>query len=462
MIIESLNPVVCRLPKESARLLAPCLSCQAEYYRPVRIRGTDKFRQERHEYTKSFFITKNKDYWYFYRGHLERVLQYIDDHNLEPAEIFGYNEPEIEITEPHLNGIVFRPDQIQLMNDAIEFKTGVVLSPTGSGKTILQLGLMSAFPRAKILLMSHTIDIISQTFEELQKYGFTDSQKIGGGSRYNGAFNRIVVSTVQSFHKIDPDDYKDFFDIIMVDEAHRISSLDVTYAKVLNRLNASVRLGFTATLPTSSIGAMSLEALIGPVIGELSIEEAASLGILAHPKVRLLKSTYNPRIRQIRKYADVYQEGIVENSQRNRLIVSKVSEHAKRDDITLIFVNRIEHGTSLQNMFQLDGLNVPFVRGDMPSQERLNIKESLIERRRKIAIATTAWREGVNIPSLDIIFNAGGGKDELGVIQLIGRGLRRDHGKDEVLIYDIFDPSHHYLISHFGERITLYMDNEWL
>jgi len=60
------------------------------------------------------------------------------------------------------------------------------------------------------------------------------------------------------------------------------------------------------------------------------------------------------------------------------------------------------------------------------------------------------------------VFNAGGGKDELPVLQTIGRGLRRTDEKDKVIIYDFFDPSHPYLISHFGQRVTLYMDNGWL
>ena len=346
---------------------------------------------------------------------------------------------------------------------AMKDKTGIILSPTGSGKTLLQLGLMSAYPKKKILLLSHTIGITTQTIEELEKFGFTDVQQIGGGSQYEGKFGRIVVSTIQSFHKINPDDCADYFDIVMVDEAHRVSSLDSTYGEVLQVLMAPIRFGFTATLPTGQVEQMSLEALLGPVIGELTIGEAAELEILAVPKVKLLKSEFSNRIKDTKGYANVYQVGIVENDQRNSLIARTILKHAEAGDISLIFVNRIEHGERLQMMF--DGLlwdKVPFIRGDMKPTERDNIKHSLMERRRKIAIATTAWREGINIPSLDVVFNAGGGKDELGVLQLIGRGLRRTSGKDVVTIYDIFDESHTYLISHFGRRITLYMENEWL
>jgi len=462
MKIEALNPVVCRVERQHFQLILPALSCKAEYFRKERIPGTDRFRQVRYEYDKNFFIEKKGDFLYFYRGHLERVQQYLEDVGLEPAEIFVTTKENIYHQEYKLNGIKFRPDQIELMDAALNEETGVILSPTGSGKTILQLGIMSAFPTKNILLLSHTIDIIQQTFEELQKYGFDGIQQIGGGKKYDGKFGRIVVSTIQSIHKIDPNDYRYHFTIVMVDEAHRVSATDNMYAEVLRNLMAPIRLGFTATEPTSELGQMAMEGLLGPVIGEVTIEEAVELDILAKPRVKLLKTPYSPAIKQTKKYADVYQRGIVENNDRNNLIAHTIMGHSHAGDISLIFVNRIEHGTLIQKKFADFGMNVPFIRGDMQPKERLNIKHSLIEKRSRIAIATTAWREGVNIPSLDVIFNAGGGKDELGVLQLIGRGLRRTDDKETVTIYDIFDPSHPYLISHFGERVTLYMEKEWL
>jgi superfamily II DNA or RNA helicase len=467
MKIEIMNPVICRTTKQYAHLLIPALTCKAEYYRKERIPGTDRTRMVRKEYDKHFFYAKQKDYWYFYCGHLERVHQHLKGVGLEPAEIFYspeiFHPKTIPWVPPVLKGIKFREDQKALMKSACEDQTGVILSPTGSGKTILQLGIMSAYPKLNILLLSHTIGITSQTFEELQKFGFENIQQIGGGVQFNGEFARIVISTIQSFSKIDPELCAEYFNVVMVDEAHRVSSLDNTYAEVLHSLMAPIRLGFTATLPTGEVEQMSLEALLGPVIGELTIGEAAELKILAVPKVKLLKSEFSRTVKDTKGYPNVYEAGITSNSSRNALIASTIIKHAEANDVSLIFVNRIEHGLNLQQKFlELTNSEVPFVNGSMKPEERQNIRHSLMERRRKIAIATTAWREGINIPSLDVIFNAGGGKDELGVLQLIGRGLRRTSGKTEVLIYDIFDESHYFLISHFGRRVTLYMENEWL
>jgi superfamily II DNA or RNA helicase len=281
--------------------------------------------------------------------------------------------------------------------------------------------------------------------------------------KYSGNFNYgVVVATMQSFSKIDPKDYCDQFPIVIVDEGHHISKFDGTYAKILSNMLSIVRLAFTATEPTLTEAKLALEGLIGPVIGDFTINEASEKGILAKPKIKIIKTDFDHSVRELRSYVQVYEEGIVQNTSRNKQIVDIALKHKEKGEVVLIFVNKIEQGENLINLFNGEAVTVPFVKGDMPSIEREYIKKSMIKKRRKIAIATTAWKEGINIPSLNVIINAAGGKSEISVLQSIGRGLRRTDDKEEVIIYDFFDPSHPHLVNHFGERITLYCEKEWL
>jgi superfamily II DNA or RNA helicase len=465
MKIEIIDPVECRVQTSFGPAIQPCLTYTGVYYRKERIPDTDRKRMVRHEYPKQSFTLKDKHHWYFFRGHLDRVVNHLKLRKINfGIEYMGHMHLP---PEPYkLNGIKFRPDQLDLMNGAISYdkeQNGVIVAPTGTGKTILQLGLRSAFPKQRALILTHTIDIVQQTVDECRKFGFDNVQQIGGGKQYDGTFGDTVVSTIQSFCKIEKDDWMDEFPIVIVDEAHHVTKFDGTYAKVLRHILAPVRIGFTATLPTQEEAEMALEGLIGPVIGEQTINEATELGILAEPKVRLLKSPFNRTTKEIRRYPEVYEHGIINNYERNRLIVETILKHKERGEISLIFVNRIEHGKYIAKLFKMiGGIYVPLVQGDMKPTERKNVKQTLLEGKRKVVIATTAWKEGINIPSLNVIFNAGGGKDELPVLQTIGRGLRRTDEKDRVTIYDFFDPSHHYLISHFGQRITLYMEHNWI
>ncbi len=321
MNIEILDPIECRVDKTNARALIPCLSYRSSFWRQGR------FKKERREYDKQFFSRKGKDYWYFYLGHLRRVKDYLDKEGI----LWIVEERDwtnLSFSRPSLPNIKFRSDQLTLMDQALEKQRGVILSPTGTGKTLLQLGILSAFPNNRALILAHTTAIVNQTVDELEKFGGEYIQKIGAGGKYGGEFwGDIIVSTMQSFNKIDPKDYCDQFPIVIVDEGHHVSKFDGTYANILSHLLSVVRLAFTATEPTLAEAKLALEGLIGPIIGEFTINEASEKGILAKPKIKILKSAFDHSVRELRSYRQVYEEGIVQNTSRNQQIVDVALRH---------------------------------------------------------------------------------------------------------------------------------------
>lgn len=461
------DAIECSLPAGHARFIKQCMSYKAEYWIKKKVGG-----KEMREYDKSLFSLEGKDHWYFYLGHLDRVLKFCTKNNIE-VEVDYSNLEELEISPYHFEnflktlskeGIDFRKDQKDAHSSAIKERRGVIKAPTGIGKTILQLAVVASFPKYKALILAHTQAIVTQTVEEIKKFlPNLTVQQIGAGVKYEGAmYGEVIVATRQSFIKLSPAIYSDKFGIVIIDEGHHISSFEGTYAQILKNTLAPIRLAYTATPPTQTEAKLALEGLIGPIISTFSINEAVEKEILATPKIKLLKIDRDHKLRKVRTYPLVYEIGVVKNKNRNNKIVEIALKHKDEDKVCLIFVNMIEHGINLKEMFAKVGVKVPFVNGSMKTLERENIKKSMLKKRRKIAVATTAWKEGINIPSLNVVINGGGGKSEIPVLQNIGRGLRRTDDKKQVLIYDFFDPSHSYLISHFGERLTLYFDQGWL
>ena len=476
--IEIIDAVHASIDERQAKYVFPCLSVPAVFYEKEKWTVENKNTRPRYspkkrrEYRKPIYVKdKAEGLIYFPTGLVPSVGDYLRQKQIpytvssDPFESY-YKKMKQEQNQPHLKGITFREDQLSLIQKAITHKRGVIQSPTGSGKTILQLGIVSVFPKANVLLLAHTLGITTQTAKEFQKYDFA-CEEIGGKKKNDPIKaikeNRIVVSTIQSFTKIDPDVYSDYFDIVIVDEAHHVSKFECNYTKTLRNLLAPIRFGFTATLPIEKEAQMSLEGHIGPLIGSLSIDEAHELGILAKPKIKLIKSSYSHEVRELRRYEDVYQEGIVLNQKRNMKILSETDKCVEQGKTCLIIVKKIEHGERLQSLYKKNyGRELLFVQGNTDEDVREKIKHSLIEKKTKAVICTAVWREGVDIPSLDVIINAAGGKSEIMTLQTIGRGLRKTNEKSEVLIIDFFDSSHPYLISHFGERITLYMEKGWI
>ena len=454
--IEVVDPIECKVRKSHAIFLIPCLSYKAAFWRQ------GQHKKVRTEYKKHLFSHKTKDYWYFYTGFLNKVKGFCKRKGIEVEVTEKYIHEFFSLGKPNVPGFTLRDDQKEIIDKALKTQRGIIKEPTGWGKTIIQMGIMSAI-KGNCLLLAHTSSIVNQTVEKIRDVGW-DCLQIGGGAGYDAIFrsDKIVVATIQTLAKVPVDDYNTMFNAVLVDEAHRVSKFTGQYAKILSNIFAPIRLGFTATLPTEKEAKLAMKGFFGNVISQHTINDGIEKGILATPKIKLIKSRFRQSIRDQKKYADVYQKGIVNNLSRNRQVRDVVLKHSKKGETTLIFVNKIEHGKNLVILFQDEGITVPFVRGNMPEDKRKIIKTSLINKKRKIVIATTAWKEGVDIPSLDVVFNAGGGKSEIVVYQPIGRGLRRTSEKDTVIIYDFFDPSSPFLIEHFGHRISLYFDNNWL
>ena len=364
--------------------------------------------------------------------------------------------------KPKLKGITFRKDQLFMIKKCIRRQRGVILSATGSGKTIVLMGVISCYKNKNILILIHTKSIFTQIIKEFRKYGFdfniinSDNKNIEPG---------INIAIKQSFVKIDPEEYCDLFDICFVDEVHHVNNRKGQYGKIIQSMLAPMKIGFTATLPPDKKKALALQGLIGPTLGELSIEEAVEKNILVRPRVTLLPVPYQDNIGDLRKYRDIYVQAIVESNLRNTVIINAIIERIKNDKTCLIMIKDIKHGHNLlsivYNNWSDYADNFTFIQGKTKAKTRDEVKAALENREIKCVIVTDIWREGVNIKNLNTVVLAMAGKSSLIVLQAIGRGTRTWKDKSEVEIIDFVD-RYKYLSTHFVERLTIYLKNKWL
>lgn len=453
--IKHQGPVVSLMSRELANIVVtPILSYPSVYYR----QGV--FHKVRHEYVKPATISKTKEGVYFYSGHTPRIQKYCKKEGIN-LKVYKREDPiEIDITLP--DNMEYRSFQPNLIKSALEKRVGVLTAPTGVGKTFLGLALINSVKNINegVLWLCHTKDLMNQTAKEAAKFfGPENVGIIGDGICENSKF--LTVATRQSFIKV-VEELGTKYDMVLVDEVHHLNSFDGEYANILRQVFAPIRIGLTATVRKDLKSVLAMEAFIGPVVGRYTINEGIEDGYMAHPIIKLVRLPNNPSIRIHRKYSDVYEYGIVRNLNRNRLIVSMANEYNKKEKSCLIIVNMIAHGERLLNLFRKEGNNAEFVHGAFDSGSRELVRECLNKKNIKTVICTTVWKEGVNIPELDVVINAAGGKSEISTLQAVGRGLRRTSSKESLTIVDFFDPSHFYLISHFGERVCLFMDMGWL
>jgi superfamily II DNA or RNA helicase len=248
----------------------------------------------------------------------------------------------------------------------------------------------------------------------------------------------------------------------MIDECHHLNDKGGMYASVLERTLAPMRIGVTATLPSTDKGRLILEGYLGPVIGEFRIEDAIEKGILARPMIDLIAVPWSDRIGMILGYRKIYRAAIVENRVRNGLVCQEANFDISEGRSVLIIVKEIDHGKILQEMlYDLFRIDLPFVFGKTKAESRNKTKSMLQDKKELGAIANVVWREGTNIPSLNTIVNAGGGKSEIMTAQTLGRGMRTYEDKTMIRLVEFLDP-YEYLSHHTVMRLLVYAQNGWL
>jgi len=476
MEIKILDAVECEVNRRDGNILTPVLSFESSYW----VQGPH--RKSRKVYQKNIFSFKGKQVWRFYTGLLPRVIAWCEKQGI-PVTLKGDEfiiEPQ---NKPHLDGITFRDDQLKLIDATCEQNRGIISSATGSGKTIMQLGIISRYPDCNFLILAHTVDIVNQTFKKLEQFGFKDIEMFGDGNQAQKPIARIAVATMQTFIKINPNDYADYYDGVLLDESHHLQKMGSTYTKILGKMLSPIRIGFTATKRTTDEAMLVNEGLLGAIIKEVSIQEAADLGILATPKLKFIKAKCSQDIMELRNFQDTYEKirvggklvngdrikvgvytyGISENNLRNRQVIEILKDFIDQGKSTLIFVTHIEHGNLIaEEVYNQFEYKIPFVQGSMPTKEREQVKTQLISGKLKAAITTSVWNEGIDVPNLDCVIIAGGGKSEVQTLQKLGRGLRKTKDKDSVTIVDFLDLSHFHLIRQTGERLATYSEYGFL
>lgn len=459
--IDIIDAVECRIKRQHAKNIAPAISFQRSYWQDTPRGKRQKF------YDFVFWTYKGKSHFHFLTGHLPQILSYCRANDIQ-IKITGNRPSNMAPTfvSPNLNGITFRPDQADAIETAAIKKRGIIKAPTRTGKTIVQYGICSS-ARMNVLFLAHTKDLVTQLADEGRRFNFNVHEVHGQRkdlfwkhSNYN-----IVCMTRSTaanlFKKRENKWMSDFFDMVILDEAHHLTTTEGQYSQIFKFIKAPLRYGFTATLPDSQEALSCMTGFLGPLIYDLSINTAIKQDLLVKPKISLIKAPVK-KIAVATKYQEVYDRAIVDNHDRHDLIAEKARNFMSQSLSVLILVNRLDHGVYQQYAFEKFSMDVPFLHGDSSDEEREKIKEDLINKKILCCIVTTIWKEGINIPTLDVCINAGGGVSEIATLQGVGRSLTKAKGKTQAVIVDVFDQSHHYLIRHFGERISLYMENNWL
>jgi len=310
-----------------------------------------------------------------------------------------------------------REYQHEWVSRFLETKSGVLVGPPGSGKTVAALGILAAV-EGETLILVPSRELATQWREELLAHTTLEPEQVG---EYHGGEKSVRPVTVATYHTAGMDRHRQLFDtrewgLIVYDEVHHIPA-DVHRRSA--DLQTRHRLGLSSTPVRGDDREEEIFTLIGPPIGT-DWDALFEAGFVAEPTVEILYVPWTGEARNEYVSAEGHERrqlaatNPAKAEEVERLLARHPGEKA------LVFVDYLDQGRALA-----DRLDAPFVSGETPHHRR----EKLFEQFREGALATLVVSrvgdEGLDLPSaeLAIVASGLGGSRRQGA-QRAGRTMR--------------------------------------
>lgn len=392
---------------------------------------------------------------------------------VDPYIIARFKE-KIEFSWKDLN-LPFEPRDFQetAVDVCLRKKRQIILSSTGSGKSLMIYALIRALQNAtekKILLIVPSISLVEQMYSDFGNYSKDDPDwnvsenvhKIYSG-KDKQAEHQVYVSTWQSLLRLSAD-YFDQFEAVIGDEVHQFEGKSCS--TIMDKCtNAFFRYGFTGTLKDTKTNEMQLIALFGPVTRVSSTKDLQEQGVLAALKIKAICLNYTEEERKLIKGSKYQDEisWIVAHKRREKFVVNLCNS---RKGNTLVLFQLVEkQGKPLFRQLKenSNGKQVYLVYGGTDADTREQIRKICEAHNDVIIVASYGvFSTGVSINNLHNIVFASPTKSKIRVLQSIGRSLRLHNSKEFATLYDIADDlrvgkKQNYVLQHFVERYKSYI-----
>lgn len=320
-------------------------------------------------------------------------------------------------------------------------RRAIIISATGTGKTILSaLDVRAAAPK-RMLFVVHREQILDRTIQEYRRVlggPGSDYGKLTGAAKQHD--RRYVFATIQTLsqpHVLDSI-AADAFDYVIVDEAHRAGA--ATYQRVLDRLEPTFLLGMTAT-PERTDGFNVFELFDYCVPYEIRLNhalEAEMLSLFHYYGVSDI--TYDDG----RTTSDETDLSLLITPERVHFLVEVIGKYGQAGvaPCGLIFCSRKEEAHALSdalNQQRLDGrlLRTVALTGDDPIALRELRVAQLQAGELDYLLTVDIFNEGVDIPRVNQVVMLRQTQSAIVFVQQLGRGLRLAEGKDYLVVIDV-------------------------
>lgn len=307
--------------------------------------------------------------------------------------------------------------------------------PTGTGKTYLLTAVIDSFvranPKAKVWIVAHRRELVSQIDETVRKFHSYSSAT----SSLLSSVKAVSIQWLMRHY----DEIEEKPGMIVIDEAHH--ALAKTYKEMWERFPKAKFLGLTAT--PCRLNGKGFTDLFDVLVQSWGVPEFISKGRLATYDFVSIKSDGVTQ-RLIDSLQKRGADGDYQNKEMDMLLNKKPSierlyrslEEYGKDRKGIVYAINISHAQKITKLYQEHGVKAIAIDSKTPAAERQQDIEAFKKGDIQVLVNVDIFSEGFDCPDVEFVQLARPTLSLAKYLQMVGRGLRVAKGKKNCVIID--------------------------
>ena len=340
-----------------------------------------------------------------------------------------------------------KPNKMQLafVQSVMEMRAkqidrALLLSSTGTGKSLASAFMLREMKAKKALFIVHREQIAKQTLKSFKRV-FGTSKTYGllsGNRREFGAEYLFATMQMMAKDEILSHYTPEEFDVVILDECHHVGA--ESYQKIMRYFNPKFWLGMTASPDTNQYDIYSI--FNHHIAYEIRLQQALEEDLLCPfhyfgiTDLEINGEVFDDNA-GVKNFSNLISDARVD------YVIEKANYYGFSGDRVkgLIFCSRKDEAKELSKKFNERGLRTEVLTGEDNQERRENVIARLtddeeMDNQLDYIFTVDIFNEGVDIPEINQVIMLRPTQSPVVFVQQLGRGLRKCEGKEYVVVLD--------------------------
>lgn len=314
----------------------------------------------------------------------------------------------------------------------------LAIAATGSGKTYMAAFDVREMAPKRMLFIVHREEILLDARKSFARVMGVDPAKFGilSGNQKDWNCDYLFATNLSLLNNLDRFT-PDYFEYIVIDEAHHVSS--DTYQKALAHFKPKFLLGMTAT-PERGDAQSIYENFDNNIAVEIRLRDALDADLVAPFHYFGITEAGSVDYQGVNLNDIDALAKLLQTNRRVDHIVGNMGFYGYDGDTckAVGFCVNVDHARYMAEEFNKVGINACYLNSETPRDERQRAIARLSSDSDPLQVIFTVdlFNEGVDIPAINLVLMLRPTSSPIVFIQQLGRGLRKHESKTFLTVLD--------------------------